>query len=335
MRPFLPLLLLVSLCAHAQQPPVHIAPRSLFGFEPLNNRYQPHNLAPVATYITEWRKEQPNRSLIVCDSLLDPATQYYLKNIDTTLYDRILTYLNASDSTSKPSTPDSAYYTFPASRDFLGAFDADIQKMRRWFATPLAVWDTAKTFDPYAPSALSQYLHSFQLDASGAELSLWAPARLDAELAAEPYAKEVFYLLRYNNRLVVVELTGKEVQALLEKIYTRRFYTLRSVQSDLLNTHLPPSMHQSLAGLPYQVNLATRKVAAPTLNPTRYYRVAMNSYAASKLGKPMQEIDDYNTLLINYIRSKNQPQPKEQWTLAPERWVGEIKAREILFFRTK
>lgn len=328
--------LLTCTCAQAQKAALRVAPKALFGFEPLANRYVPHHLAPIATYITEWRKEIPNLPLFLSDSLLDPATKFYLNHVDTTLYDRILTHLNASIDTSYQKIQDSTLYTFPPSRQFLSAFDPDIQKIRRFFATPIAIFDTAKTFDPYAPSPLSQTMHSFQLEASGAELSLWAPARMDAKLEKELYAKDIFYMLRHTNQLVVITLSGKEIKELLEKIYAKRFYTLRSTQSDLLNIHLPPSMHQSIAGINYKINLTKRKIEAATdLNPKKQYNVVMSSYAASKIGKPYREIGDYNTLLINYISRNKEPKNPEQWSLSPERWVGEIKAREALFFRAK
>lgn len=335
MRRILPFLLLVSVCAQAQKAPVRTAPKSLFGFNPLSNSYAPHNLAPIATYTAAWRKEQPDLQLLVSDSLLDPATKYYLNNIDTTLYHRILTHLTASVDSSTQPIQDSTLYTFPASRELLQAFDTDVQKIRRFFATPLATLDSAKTFDPYAPSTLSQYMHHFQIAASGADLSLWAPPRLNAALNQEPYAKEIFYLYRYENQLVVVQMSGKEVKELLEQIYARRFYALRSAQSDLLNFRLPPSMHQSVAGVAYKYELTKRKIEAPTLDQTKIYKVAMNSYAASKLNKAVRKVGDYNTLLINHIRNKKTGKNSEQWRLAPERWVGEIKAREVLFFPAK
>ena len=325
-------------CFCAAQAQKFVAPQSLFGFDPLNNRYVPHHLAPVATYLAEWRKERPELTLAVSDSLLDPATKYYLNHVDTTLYHRILTYLNAT-KTSKPTpTQDSSLYSFPSSRPFLDFFDGDMQAMRRFFATPIARFDTVVAFDPYAPSPLSQLFHVFQLETSRADLSLWAPPRLDASLGPELYIKDIYWLLRYPNTLVVVELSGKEIKALLEETNSRRYHTLRSPQSDLLNTNLPPSMHQSLAGLPYRVDLTKpkgRRIDAPGLEPNRIYTVTLNSYAAQKLGKKTIELGDYNTLLINYIKRKNVPENPEKWRLGPERWSEEIKARERLFFRTK
>lgn len=275
-----------------------------------------------------------NVELIINDSLLSKGYKAYIALEDSTLLDRVLTYLNASitsDDTSEIYSP--KIYDFPQSRDFMKYFASDIEHIKRFYSTPLRKFSSNQQFNPYAPSNFSSLMHDFQLSASGADLSVFAPPRLDAAFAEELYLGSVLSLFYFDNQLVTVNLTGLEIKNLLEDIYGARYYTLKNLQSDLLRTTLPASMHGSLAGAYYTVNLTKNrghKIEDLELDRRTIYSVVMNSFAAGKLDKPMHEVGEYKYLLIKYLQDSKNIENRESWRLKPERWVEEIKARESL-----
>ncbi|MEG0601638.1 MAG: 5'-nucleotidase C-terminal domain-containing protein [Mucinivorans sp.] len=341
MRLFLALIgsLFISLASVAQsvasnERVVNVAPRAIFPFDPLSGRYVKESLASVVTYVESWRADGTAINLTLYDTLLSDGYKIYNLTEDSTLIARVLTYINATITSSDTSgiyRP--SIYDFPQSRTFLTHFSSDIEHIKRFFATPITRFSAPKHFDPYAPNEFSNLMHDYQITASGAELSIFAPTKLDNNFDEEVFISSIYNLFYYDNQLVTVNLTGREIKLLLEKIYDARYYTLRGVESDLLHTTLPPSMHSSLAGTPYTVNLTRgrgAKIEDLTLNPKKIYSVAMNSFAASKLGKAMIYVGSYKMLLIKYLQHLATPKIQENWCMKPERWVNEIKKRESL-----
>lgn len=329
------LFLVTNISASAQRT-IFVEPKSIFPFDPLTTYYVKESLAPVDTYVKAWRGEGEQIKLVVGDSSLCAGFRFYIANVDKTLLDSVLSYLNAeSISTISPSSlppwPNGTIYNFPASKDFITHFDADIERVKRFFATPIAILDSAATFDPYAPSQFSQLFHSFQLQISGADLSLFAPPFMSATLPSEIFVKTIFNIFRFDNDLVVVSLKGGEIKELLEKFYGARYFTLTSERSDLLAHRAPAYLNASLAGAKYEVDL-TRQRGSRILNlgleTDTIYSVAMNSYAAREL-KVKSNMGNYKTLFINYLRADFKTKNSEQWKLKPERWVEKIKLREM------
>ncbi|MEG1670579.1 MAG: 5'-nucleotidase C-terminal domain-containing protein [Mucinivorans sp.] len=328
--------LIISLTATSQSitRSVRVAPLAIFPFDPLSGRYLAQSLSPVATFVDAWREEGSKIELEIYDTLLVKGYKIYAQLEDSTLIDRVVSYLKSTiTSRDTVNIYSTNIYDFPPSRDFLAHFESDIQHIKRFFATPIHKLTDCHRFDPYAPSNFSRLMHDFQLSVSGANLSLFAPPRLDAAMEKEIFISSIYNLLYFDNQLVTVNMTGLEIKNLLEKIYEARYYTLKNEQSDLLRTTLPPSMHSSLAGTPFSVNLTRRngaKIEDLTLDQKAIYKVAMNSFAAQKLDKAMVHIGDYRTLLIKYLQQAKTPQNHEDWHLKPQRWVDEIKARENL-----
>lgn len=331
MRQLLILLLIAAIPTVAAQRTVEVAPEAIFPFDPLSGRYVKHSLAPVATYIAAWREEGSEVMVSVSDSALSAGYRIYLDVVDSTLMDRVRHYLDAKKSDTLASPITEAIYEFPQSREFLSHFDSDIERVKRFFATPLAIRDSAAMFDPYAPSDFSRLFHDFQLTATMADLSLFAPTTLDATIARELFVKTIFSLFPFDNQLTVIQLSGREIRALLEKIYSTRYFTLKNDRSDLLRHRLPAYLHSSLAGVLYDVNLTKpegERIENLSLEPDTIYSIATNSFAARDI-KQKVHYGDYKTLLIKYLQNQRIPKSSEKWTLKPERWVREIKLREI------
>lgn len=316
---------------------VRVAPVALFPFDPLSTRYVHESLAPVVSYVEAWRNEGEKIDLRISRQKLGKGYKLYFKLEDSTLYNRVLTYLSALDDGSDTVIVEvisGGVYEFPRSRSFLDHFNTDIERIKRFYATPITILDTTLLFDPYSPGDYSQMMHAFQLRATSADLSLFAPPKLNVKLDKELYIRSVFNMFYYDNDLVVINLKGFEIRKILEEIYGARYFTLRDAQSDLLAINLPPSMHISLAGASFTVNLARRKgsrIEELTLKADTIYSVAMNSHLAKRYGKALVNKGDYKLLFINYLRNRTDIQKPEQWSLKPERWVKVIKERENLY----
>lgn len=310
---------------------VKVAPEALFSFDPISGRYVKNSLPSVATYIEAWR-EQGEVEILVSLARLSRGYTIYNKLGDSTLLPRVSEYLGAQKvATDTTGLNSDKIYDFPQSRTFNEFFATDVERIKHFYSTPLRKFVDRQEFNPYASGDFSGLMHDFQLTVSGADLSVFAPPRLDAALPAEIYISSIFSLFYFDNQLVVVELTGREIKKMLEDIYGARFYVLKNEQSDLLRSTLPPSMHASLAGAPFEVNLTRppgSRIEGLRLDDKPNYRVVMNSFAAQRLGKAIVEIGDYKTLLIKYLKSEKLIENREQWRLKPERWVREIEARE-------
>lgn len=229
-------------------------------------------------------------------------------------------------------------YDFPKSRDFDDHFMDDVQRIKRFYSTVLCNLDSTLTFDPYGPSELSHLMHDFQLSVTGADLSMFAPVRLNMKLDKDVYIRNIESLFYYKNNLVTIQMTGRELRQWLDKIYSARYFTIRNEQSDLLRSYLPASMHLSMSGASFTVNLTKdkgHKIENLELKDDTIYSVAMNSFTATKANKATVELGDYKYLLIKYLTNIKQGKNSETWRLKPERWVEKIKAREILEINNK
>ncbi len=328
------LLLIFPFCAQAQRT-IDVVMEGLFPFEPVSGYYVKHSLAPVHTYIQDWRREEPELLLRIADSL-SWGYRHYCGTVDTTLLNRVAEYLSAT-ITAPSVGMDTTVVTrdlsdFPQSRAFLDHFSSDIQAIKRYFATPLCHFDSTLAYDPYdGGNDFESLFHTFQCEASGADYSFFAPPRFDATVPRELYIKDVVNLLYYDNDLVVVELSGAELKELMEKSYSRRYYTLGWEEDDLLRFRTPAYLHTSVSGVKFTVNLtkrAGRRIENWPLKNAEIYRVAMNSFLARDF-EVTENCGDYKELIIRWLRGCSGKLQKEvQCSLQPARLVQKIEARE-------
>ncbi len=320
---------LSTLTAHAQRS-VAVSVEALFAFDPLSGRFEPKCLPPVATYIEDWRVEIPDMKLVIVDSL-KWGYRHYTQRVDTTLIPRILCYLGATiDSTSVKGRN---LRDFPHSRAFNEYFNSDIERIKRYFASPLCRFDTTLKYNAYGDSDFEALFHTFQREVTGAQLSIFSPPRLTAQLPEECYISNIVSLLYYDNSLVVVEMTGDEILEMIERSYSLRYYRPRSVQDDLLKHRVPSYLHTSISGVPHTLNLSKRSgksVENWTLKPTAVYRVAMNSFLARDR-VVVRDYGDYKELIVEWLRSTPDPlKYRVSVEIQPRRVVDEIMKREII-----
>lgn len=156
----------------------------------------------------------------------------------------------------------------------------------------------------FGPSPFIDFIHQLQLDISGADISFTAPLSLDAEIATgDIHVGDMFNLYKYENRLCVMRLSGKEIKDWLEYSYDGWIQQMQSSEDHMLRFD-PENMYakekwqrlstpcynfDSAAGLLYKVDLTKRKgerVIIDRLADGRSfaedstYNVAVNTYRA-------------------------------------------------------
>lgn len=87
----------------------------------------------------------------------------------------------------------------------------------------------------FGPSAFVDFIHSLQMDISGAEISFAAPLSFDAEIKkGDVYVSDMFNLYKYENMLYVMKLSGKEIKDFLEESYYMWTNRMKSADDHLL-----------------------------------------------------------------------------------------------------
>ncbi len=371
------ILSLAALQSFAQsQRMIVYGPAPWFAFDPLSNHYQKGSLAQIWSYGEAWKEElgEENFFLMPHPDFYKQMPLGYKAYIaasgDSTLLHKIENYMGV-DPTAAESfqlsnhLPDSlkqgeilvidktdffgdvSFETkvvdiseFPLSRGFMEHFDDDIQKVRLRFASPIATLDTVfSTRDCYfGPSHLSGVFHSYQMERSGADFSLFAPARFDAKWdAGELYIKDVYRMLGYDNELMVVECSGAQLLEFLEEVYYGRYYNVKRASDDMVRTKTPYFFHESLAGSPYMVNLSKGKgerIENHNIEPDKKYSVAINSFRAkwfSGKGCAGESLGDYRLEFLKWLagaRNLDGMENLEQWRTLPEALCQQIEERE-------
>lgn len=233
------------------------------------------------------------------------------------------------------------------SQRYADHFEADELKVKQYLVEPITTVDTTiTTRDCYfGSSAFARLFHTFQLEVTGADVSLFAPVALDATISQGGVnVRQLLGLFRYDNALMIARMTGHQLDSLLEKIYGMRYFTIRSEESDMVRLRVPYYLHDDAAGVRYRVDLTARSGARVTIyqteNGARFdskarYSVALNSFRAKELdGMSGVEIDtvagDYRVALIRWMSTQqvHRPRAGDNWSLGPEKWSSAIEKRE-------
>lgn len=310
---------------------IRVETEYLFPFDPLGGWYTNNSLSPVATFIESWREQDSKTKLFVVDSL-SWGYRHYIDIVDSTLFTRVLDYLGAELITEVDSSQRvSELSDFPRNKAYEEHFNEDIWAIKRYFATPIAKLDSSIKFNPYGGGDFQSLFHTFECDVTGAEISLFAPPRLNASLPKEIYINNITSLLYYDNSLVVVELTGAELKELLETYYSYRYYQIKNHQSDMLKFRTPAYLHIGVGGVQFTLNLTKekgKKIENWRLKSEQIYRVAMNSFLARNF-QISEDMGNYKNLLIEWLqRTENLFKVQELVNIEPQRVVTVIEQRE-------
>lgn len=198
----------------------------------------------------------------------------------------------------KEQTPD---------QEFLNKFQKDFEAVKQYTSQVIGYnktnLDTRESF--FGPSPFVDYIHSIQLAATGADISFAAPLSFDAAIPAGPIKMaDLFNLYKYENQLLVLQLSGQEIKRYLEESYSIWTNQMQSPEDHILlfrpdfEKALEPWQRlqhssynfDSAAGLNYTVDVRKPKGEKVTIlsmadgtafDLQKQYRVAVNSYRAN------------------------------------------------------
>lgn len=256
------------------------------------------------------------------------------------------------------------------SPDFMKQFTPQYQAVEAFVSEKVGTFtETISTRPAYfGPSAFIDFIHSLQLDLTGADISFAAPLSFDAVIKeGDIHISDMFNLYKYENMLYTMELTGKEIKGFLEESYAIWTNQMKSADDHVLllterkdgngYTFTNPSFNfDSAAGIIYTVDVtkpAGQKVSIQSLangepfDLNRTYRVALNSYRGNGGGElltkgagiPQDQLKDriisatekdLRYYMIQYIREKKtlSPQSLNQWKMIPEDWTEKAAERD-------
>lgn len=357
----------------------------VFATDPLTGRYRAGSLAAVWAFAEEWRGELGDGNLLLVDvpvRELPLGDRIYAALGDSSLRGRVMREIGymadgerdsaltlfgitrgAVDSLGETEWLVADRYVVEGrvavrvkrqdfsgirpSRTFEDRFAEDIQRVRRFFLSPVTELDTAVTTRDgfFGPSAFADLFHRFHFEvAEGAEVSFFAPPVMDGTIPEGALCPgDVLRLFRFDNQLVTVRMTGRLLKEFMEKVFGMRFFKISGPQSDLVRLKVPYYLHDDVAGIRFRVDLTARYNHRVTIyeteggekfDPERVYTVAMNSFRARDLAemglKPEVVAEDYRLALARWLMAYPQlsPRARDNWSAGPERWVREIAERE-------
>ena len=191
--------------------------------------------------------------------------------------------------------------------EFLNKFKKDFDAVKQYTSQVIGYnqnhLETRPAF--FGSSAFVDYIHRIQLAATGADISFAAPLSFDAAISAGPIKMaDLFNLYKYENQLLVMELSGREIKQYLEESYGIWTNQMQSPADHILlfrsdfEKALEPWQRlqyssynfDSAAGINYEVDVRKSKGEKITIlsmadgsefDLQKKYRVAVNSYRAN------------------------------------------------------
>lgn len=108
------------------------------------------------------------------------------------------------------------------SNDFMTKFAPQYNTVQQFVSKKIGTFTEDITTRPayFGPSAFIDFIHSLQLDISGADISFTAPLSFDAQIKkGDVSVSDMFNLYKYENMLYMMKLSGKEIKGFLEESY--------------------------------------------------------------------------------------------------------------------
>jgi 2',3'-cyclic-nucleotide 2'-phosphodiesterase/3'-nucleotidase len=194
--------------------------------------------------------------------------------------------------------------------DMVSYFQPQIDEIKNYVEEKIGTFETgASTRDSYfGNSAFTDFIQNLQLKITGADISFNAPLSFDVSINPGPITvAEMFKLYRFENKLCVLSMSGKEIRKHLEMSYDLWVNTMKTPDDHLLLLNVDAKNDQqrmgflnytfnfdSATGIDYEVDVTKpdgEKVRILRLSDgkpfeeNKYYKVAMNSYRASGGGE--------------------------------------------------
>lgn len=194
---------------------------------------------------------------------------------------------------------------------FMKRFAPQYQAVQKFVTKKIGAFSEDITTRPayFGPSAFIDFIHSLQLDISGADISFVAPLSFDAEIKkGDVTVSDMFNLYKYENMLYVMKLSGKEVKDFLEESYYIWTNQMKSADDHLLWLRDEPRKgaedraafqyfsfnFDSASGIIYTVDVTKPKGEKITIismadgtpyDMNKMYKVATNSYRGNGGGE--------------------------------------------------
>ena len=221
----------------------------------------------------------------------------------------------------------------------------------------------------FGNSAFIDLIHNLQLKITKADISFTAPLSFNAVIKAGPLTvSDMFKLYRYENRLFVLNMTGREIKKHLEYSYALWTNQMKSPDDHILLLNISAQDDQrmgfknyifnfdSACGIDYEVDVTKpegQKLTIRQLSDGRpfdegkWYKVVMNSYRGNGggelltrgVGIPKDSINgriifqsdlDQRYYLTEEIERMGtvDPQPNHNWRFVPEEWAKPALERD-------
>lgn len=196
--------------------------------------------------------------------------------------------------------------------EFMNNYDALLKEIKNYSSQKIGINKTViKSADGiFGPSIATDFINSIQLELTKADLSFTPPFSFnDVVETGDLFVRDIFSLLRYENYLYTMELTGKEIKDYLEYSYGNWFNQMKDENDHLLrfkkndkgemifsNRTNSPELYERFynfdcaAGIEYEVDvtkpigqrLTIKKFTdGRPFNLDTKYKVAINSYRGS------------------------------------------------------
>lgn len=239
--------------------------------------------------------------------IIDPASNgLVVSNVDITLKLKDGKVVGKQIDGALTETAD-----YGASEEFMKRFAPQYDTVKNFVSKKIGTFTEDISTRPayFGPSAFVDFIHSLQMDISGAEISFAAPLSFDAEIKkGDVYVSDMFNLYKYENMLYVMKLSGKEIKDFLEESYYMWTNRMKSADDHLLwlkekrreRAEDRASFRNfsfnfdSAAGIIYTVDVTKPKGEKVTIlsmadgapfDMNRIYKVALNSYRGNGGGE--------------------------------------------------
>lgn len=198
----------------------------------------------------------------------------------------------------------------PVDEAMIAHFKEQIDGVKQYADRRIGHFDCSiSTHDCYfGNSAFIDLIHNMMLKISKADISFNAPLSFDSNIKeGDITVADMFNLYKYENKLYVLKMTGKEIKDYLEESYSRWVNTMQSPEDHLLLLQKKKNNGQqsmsfknytfnfdSASGIDYEVDVTKpvgEKIRILSLSngkpfrENKTYKVAMNSYRGNGGGE--------------------------------------------------
>jgi 2',3'-cyclic-nucleotide 2'-phosphodiesterase/3'-nucleotidase len=251
--------------------------------------------------------------------------------------------------------------------EFLSEFKAQKDTLQKFVSHKLCVLDKDLSIRPafFGPSDFIDAIHSIQLNLTGADISFAAPFSMNATLKKGDFSVgDLFNFYKYENKLYVIKMTGKEIKDYLEASYNGWINKMNKPSDHLLlltehngTTTLKNELFNfdSAAGIFYTVDVTKDKgkrinimkmADGEPFFSNKTYQVVLNSYRGNGGGglltaagisesEQKQRIiyrsnNDMRSYIMTYLEQHGTDvfHALNQWEFIPSAWTKAAAQRD-------